>query len=311
MVGIYYVFHGTGHDGAARPQGWALSLRELSKWRKIQPIPGQAGSFFWNRLIVFKAKAYLFTGEQRLLVFDFETEKWTTAFSKLRDSTPWKEIFPKNFHMGYTSAIAGDKLYVFGGRKEVNDLGVDLLLSLDLSSLEWEVLSGSPDPVPSDRLPGLRGHSTSWIAENRLWIFSGAANRTGALRAKAEHGAGGDYTYNDLWSFDIQTKTWTQERIHGNAPSPRMQAGYTYNQKWDRVVVFGGCSSDIPFLEDGSGKMLTFSYLADTFVWAPQTKRWAHVITRGFPTWRVLGDLFTDPETGRTYLFGGCESFVA
>lgn len=309
--GTYYAFHGTGCDGMVRPQGWALSLRELLRWRKIQPVPGPAGSSFWNRLIVCKGKAYLFTGAQGLPVFDFETEKWTTVFTKLRGGTPWKDIFPKNFLMGYTSATAGDKLYVFGGRKQANDLGVDLLLSLDLSSLEWEILSGSPDPIPSDRLPGLRAHSTSWIADNKFWIFSGTANRKGALSAKSKHGAKENYTYNDLWSFDIRSKTWTQERILGNAPSPRMQAAYTHNQKWNRVVVFGGCSGDIPFGEKGSEKVLTFSYLADTFVWAPETKRWSHVIVRGFPTWRVLGDLFTDLETGRTYLFGGCESCFA
>lgn len=50
------------------------------------------------------------------------------------------------------------------------------------------------------------------------------------------------------------------------------------------------------------------AYFADTFAWCPLKKRWFHVLTKGFPTYRSSAEMFTDPTTGRTYLFGGCKS---
>lgn len=75
-LGTYYAFYGTGSGERVRPQGWAIDLRHHASWRKVQPVPGSAGDLYWNRLMAYQDKAYLFTGKQDLSVFDFKTEKW-------------------------------------------------------------------------------------------------------------------------------------------------------------------------------------------------------------------------------------------
>lgn len=52
----------------------------------------------------------------------------------------------------------------------------------------------------------------------------------------------------------------------------------------------------------------SFTYYADTFIYTPDetgARRWKHVLTRGYPTYRAQAVLFSDPATGRTFLFGG------
>lgn len=54
--------------------------------------------------------------------------------------------------------------------------------------------------------------------------------------------------------------------------------------------------------------MFTFSYYADTFMLDsddPSKSSFKHVITRGFPSYRALGQLVVDDQTGKTYLWGG------
>lgn len=61
-----------------------------------------------------------------------------------------------------------------------------------------------------------------------------------------------------------------------------------------------------------------FTYYADTFIYdgTPtdtsdtasdplQSQMWKQVVTQGFPTYRAQAQLVADPQTGRTYLFGG------
>lgn len=52
---------------------------------------------------------------------------------------------------------------------------------------------------------------------------------------------------------------------------------------------------------------MRFTYYADTFILdvTSSSPRWKHVLTRGFPTYRAQAKLFVDPESGRTFLFGG------
>jgi len=48
-----------------------------------------------------------------------------------------------------------------------------------------------------------------------------------------------------------------------------------------------------------------YAYFADTFIFDPSTFSWKHILTRGFPTYRALSQLITDPKTGKVLLFGG------
>jgi hypothetical protein len=72
-------------------------------------------------------------------------------------------------------------------------------------------------------------------------------------------------------------------------------------------IVFGGYNPSL------ASNNFQFSYYADTFVYdsspdpAAGTAHpaWRQVMTPGFPTYRCQGQLTCDPDTGKTYLFGG------
>lgn len=84
--------------------------------------------------------------------------------------------------------------------------------------------------------------------------------------------------------------------------------------------MFGGYAPSLPTLFLAKNAQFHFSYFADTFIYetpsAPAASdvpneptlaapRWKQVLTPGFPTYRCQAQLNCDPETGRTYLFGG------
>lgn len=79
------------------------------------------------------------------------------------------------------------------------------------------------------------------------------------------------------------------------------------------VVLFGGYSPSIPTTYKNEVEASGYTYYADTFVSSPSyslpsspsTPKWKQVLTRGFPTYRAQARLFSDPHTGKTFLFGG------
>lgn len=85
------------------------------------------------------------------------------------------------------------------------------------------------------------------------------------------------------------------------------------NRKLDKVVAYGGYNASLPY-DSPTGKRFFFSYFADTFIYDPNpadesSPVWKQVVTRGFPTYRAQCALFSDPETGKVYMFGGANRF--
>lgn len=253
-------------------------------------------------------RAYLFQGKNTLPYFDLRTENWSQVVTRSRDGKPWQKLFPGDTLIGYCAHLYRDKIYVFGGdcSSGRSTLGRNRLTVLDLNDFKWDVLSGTLNVVPDITLPGLRQEAASWLVDGKIYVTLGSAHRSGAGLSGAEHGATSDHSYLDMWSYDIERNLWTNEKYIGNPPSRRTEVGYALNATWGKAVVFGGYDSTMPF-DPSSNELFTYSYYADTFVWDVVTRRWSYVITRGFPTYRASPEVFTDPETGRTYLFGGCK----
>ncbi|KAI0063833.1 hypothetical protein BV25DRAFT_1823893 [Artomyces pyxidatus] len=210
--------------------------------------------------------------------------------------------------------IVDGKLYVFGGTHSTCYVGTNYWMVLDLMTREWRKLSGDPGPLRADfNIPGPWRHTGLWVdkTQDRIWLLFGEADRASAQTMKEEHGAEIGFGYDDCWSWNITSETWRRERIAGNPPSPRSEFACTYNSKLDKVFVFGGyCPNLLTMYPRQNDKVFQFSYYGDTFLFDPATSgnkplTWKHVLTRGFPTYRAQAHLFSDPETGKVYLFGG------
>ena len=89
--------------------------------------------------------------------------------------------------------------------------------------------------------------------------------------------------------------------------SHTLASSLSQNEKLGKTIVFGGYSPTLPTQFSPNDEPFRFSYYGDTFIHDPTTNPplWKHVITRGFPTYRAQAKVFCDPETGRTFLFGG------
>ncbi|KAL4980372.1 hypothetical protein BDW66DRAFT_54658 [Aspergillus desertorum] len=129
---------------------------------------------------------------------------------------------------GHTLNILGSKLYVFGGQVEgyfFNDLVAFDLNQLQNSGNKWEFLiqnshEGGPSP---GQIPPARTNHTIVCFNDKLYLFGG----TNGLQ-----------WFNDVWSYDPRTNSWTQLDCVGFIPTPR--EGHAAALVNDVMYVFGG-----------------------------------------------------------------------
>lgn len=267
-----------------------------------------------HRLALQGGKAYLFVGQPDVPVFNLQTETWSTMRTTMSRGTSWARVFPGYQFEAYACVVSGNTIYYFGGVDGSKRLGRNAIVALDLTTLQWEVVSGKVEANNDPTFPGIREYPIMWTYQEKLWITLVNANRqaewyhrTGERTWNKE--ASIDHTYQDLWSYDLKKKQWLDERCSGNLPCMRSEVACTFNKSWNRVVIHGGYCASLLFNASPAWEGSTgYTYFGDTFAWNPETKRWSQVITRGFPTYRAAADLFTDEQTGRTYFFGGCKS---
>jgi len=123
-----------------------------------------------------------------------------------------------------------------------------------------------------------------------------ASNRALLFGGRFRAGSSGAYTlYNDVWSFDFPTKTWTEVATTGTPPSKRSNtAAAVVNGK---LVVYGGNSST-------SG--LTFTPLADAFVLDLATNAWSKLDPAGAaPKARLFHAMAAHPSKDIVYVHSG------
>ncbi|TRM62012.1 hypothetical protein BD626DRAFT_404787 [Schizophyllum amplum] len=184
-------------------------------------------------------------------------------------------------------------------------------MEFDIAARRWKRLGGTADDrvAADDAIPGPRKRPVSFNDPDghRFWVMFGHADRQATPANHPHHVGNGDaYQYEDAWSYDTDTGKWTKERVPGNAPAPRTEAGSTYNPVTGQAVVFGGYHPQLMTIVPEANVNFNFSYFADTFVCdLSPTPHWRQVLTAGFPTYRAQPTLVADPDTGDLYMFGG------
>lgn len=292
---------------------WVLPLKTMGPWRKLPDIPPQAQggpvSFATTGLPiqVYNDEALLFYGNKTMVAFNLKNEKWRKITTTLKGGKKWPYIRGDNSE--HCIEIFKDKMYVFGGQDGRSQLGHNIFLILDLKKWEWEHVNGTSAPKATHDMPMLRVHAESWVVPelNKLFIMYGNANRMAESLhdPPGEHGAERDHTYDDLWAWDIEKRTWSREMVRGNYPCPRTEFSTVFSPKMNKVIAFGGyCATTNTYFPDRRTNF-TFAYFADTFIQDVETRAWSQVLTSGFPTYRAQAKLVSDPETGRTFLVGG------
>ncbi|KAJ7105881.1 hypothetical protein C8R44DRAFT_681315 [Mycena epipterygia] len=314
---------------------WTLDLKNPEAWRQLPDYPvgiRQSGMFTGWNMLVHNNNAILFTGRPTIDVFDLANETWTsfrTTYSPtaadiqacVQDGWP----YPRQMCSDATIQIAHNKLYVFGGAHATTSIGCNLFMELDLTTRKWRRLTGYVRaPKNGDyTCPGPRKSASSWVStdKERIFLMLGQADREGASFNNELHGASCAFGYEDMWSWSINDECWRRERMSGNPPCARTEMACAYNEKLQKTIIFGGYQPTLPTIVVEQRMQFNYSYFADTFVYdmtpsVPATDaltqeptlsapKWKQVLTHGFPTYRCQAQLVCDPETGRTYLFGG------
>lgn len=239
--------------GVCRRDGWVLNLRELDAgWRKLPPCPDIPDpDIRYMRFVVLGDKAYVFRGMPEVPVFDMRTETWSMIRTRMKDGSSWDTFFPGAVRTLRAYAAEGHEsgeIYVFGGQDDHHLLGRNTLAVLDVKSRTWDIRAGTVEVRDDPSVPGPREHPASWMVDGKMYVSLGNANRGDALVHRQAHGAEHDYSYRDLWSFDLNSNQWTQEKYSGNTPCLRTEVGYVYNPSWRHAVVFGGYTESLSTL---------------------------------------------------------------
>lgn len=284
------------------------------KWRRLNDLPKalyKDQPLSTQGICVWDDRAWLFTGSKKVWVFDLHKEIWTTVITDLRD-TKWP--YAKDYLSDHCVTTFDGKLYVFGGEDLNAIIGTNLFMVLDLRTLKWTYLGGTSDMVPNGRYPGPRRLASMWVVpeQKRLYLLYGSASRQAAMISGKQYGSQNDYTYDDMWSYDLADPSagqWTRERFRCNFPSPRTEMASIYNPTLGRTIVYGGYAAFLPASTE-DGNHYAFAFFGETYAMNPATKIWQQAVVRGFPSYRAQSQFFVDDTTGKTYLFGGWSHYT-
>ena len=127
---------------------------------------------------------------------------------------------PQRF--GHCSALAGDTLYVYGGlsyqiSKDVHTAGSIMtnFQKFDLKTKVWSTVDKA-----SDQEPRARAFHTCHYNASEIILFGGTEQAGKLQRESLLHSCG----LNDVWSFNTDTKIWTELKSHaGNCENSSLR----------------------------------------------------------------------------------------
>jgi hypothetical protein len=194
--------------------------------------------------------------------YDFDGNKWT-------NKTPNNSPSPRgDYSIVYDSRV--DRTILFGGIDQdqswLNDTWI-----YDFANNTWTNVT--PIHSPSER----HGGGMSYDAQNdRIILFGGGSD---ALN------------FNDTWSYDYKTNSWT-ELTPSISPSKRSSPALTYDSNNNHVILFGGSPSASQFFND-------------TWTYDFNANAWTNMNPSQSPTKRTAVGFTYDSRSNRALIFGG------
>jgi len=158
---------------------------------------------------------------QDFFSFDPHNLRWTSL-------TQRNKAWPLR-RAGHNMESASGRLFLFGGRatlsngmtKSLNDLWV-----YDIQAQTW-----SESVARGGATPAGRQHAASAVYNNELWIFGGLDSTS-------------QLTFNDLWSFHLDSHVWTQRHFPATSNSgfipPPLHHAHLIPSRAEGILVYGG-----------------------------------------------------------------------
>jgi len=297
-------------------------IQEAS-WTQIlqSPFPGAKRSAAWaydnihNVIVLFGGVP----GTSETWVYDLTTETWEQKFPSV--SPPGRSVHTMTF-----DSKAG-VVVLFGGYRLSHTTHLSDTWIYDVGTNTWDELNTTVSPPArhwpglvydkDDEVVVLfGGHDPSSSTDeikNDTWILDvGAQTWTEVFPGESpsprqtsliyNEGDGLVYLFggtfhvttnntnkrfNDIWSYDVSTNSWTKLPEPPILPTPR-RSKWVYDPINDIAVMFGGKG---PF--DGGAS--TFRYYDDTWVYDFQTNTWTEIVTTTHPVARHMNMIIYDP----------------
>lgn len=202
--------------------------------------------------------------------FDFGTNQWS-QFSTGGVIPPPLD-FPSAAYNSTTHCMM-----LHGGRW----VGSNYTFSLDLNTLEWELLAVSGD-LPLET----KHQATIYDSINEVLIVFG-----GETWPPSED-------HNETFVLDLNTNIWTKKDTSAPLPCPRTHIGYDYSYDLEKMIIMGGHSNiDPPNWRKN-----------DTWLYDMQSDSWEKITIQGDlpPKRNGHSTIAIDhPEGNSVYIFGG------
>ncbi|MHA1418578.1 MAG: Kelch repeat-containing protein [Candidatus Heimdallarchaeaceae archaeon] len=212
--------------------------------------------------------------------YDLNNNSWTKMNP---ESVPYQKTSSK---MVYDSE--SEKLINFGGT-HAEDYSSDQTWIYDYLEDSWTNI----DPPEGPTLRG--GHCMAYDSESDIVIMYGGSV------GKDYNPDGGQLNFNDTWSYDFNTNTWTNV-TPSTSPPGRTSAKIVYDSESDRIVLFGGAHSPgTSYYLDPTGEV----YQRETWTYDFNTNTWENVTPSTSPDPRIGFNMVYDSESDRILLFGG------
>jgi hypothetical protein len=191
----------------------------------------------------------------------------------------WDDITPSSGSAPAPRALAsavfdtqGDRMVIFGGQADTGPLND--VWSFDLDDRVWIDVTPSTGPAPAPRFTPASIYDP---ITHTMLTWSG-------------QGSGGAF-FNDVWSFDLTTKTWTERIPTGGPPNVRYGVGAVFDPVGRDLVTFAGFT-DLGRFDD----VWRFNADADT---------WTDVSPATRPLKRCLLTASYDSKNHQMIMYGG------
>ncbi|CAI5965720.1 unnamed protein product [Closterium sp. NIES-64] len=240
-----------------------------------------------------------------------------------RIEASWQEITQREgepkARSSHAIAVAGDKMFVFGGEFEPRVPIGNAVHVMDLSTREWSIAPASGD-IPSPRI-GI----TMVALGSTLYVFGGRDGDKNEL--------------SDFYSFDTVTGQWRLLTTGDKSPPGRSYHTMAADPHRCQIYIFGGCDPHTHTLKHHSplphdhpslprsyhtmgetnpqrAQIYIFSGCGTTFTLTPiLSNTTPHSLTtipflpRSYHTMAAADPqihIFADPHRAQIYIFGGC-----
>lgn len=148
---------------------------------------------------------------------------------------------------------------------------------------QWTRVEGTAPPA--------RGRHAAAQSDDTMWIFGGRFREAGSSGLAP-------YTLRDqLWAFDVNSRSWTELAADGTSPQGRYNTTLAYDSQEGRLWLYAG---------NGSTSGASPVVLDDLWSYDLEAGTWTAVEPTGQgPEPRMWHNMIYDPERHRLVVFGG------